>query len=854
MITSALTRLSQRAARHVRPRPLPDIVDFLEGRTTDRDGAAVGPLQLIDKDAAYRGPFNTENCPDIREILRSAVSRTTRITIIVGPTQSFKTTILIGVVVYTIAVDHGPVGHVLPNEQLARAFSTKRFQPIVENTPWLHALKVANPDLYKTLELGFTTCTVRFAGSNSPANLASFPYRRVIGDETDKFPQSIGEAAGTRELLQQRTGQFTNFNIIDASSPTVAWGTIWKAALSGTCERYYVPCPHPTCGKFFTHRFTTDRTTLVWDENAKHPNGTWDLDRVAASAHYRCPHCAGAIYENHRRDMLHAGEWRPDPKDAADAARADYDIVANPDCRSFFRSCFNVLHPQRSYAAIAVKFLLCGRDRSKLQTFWNDELGEVWEETGETADADVLYKRREDYLSDPKPQTDQPRITQITPINSQTTGPLSAPSAQSAVKNSDSGSLYSADRTLPEEIRVLTAAVDVQESPARIEYEIVGWGPGFESWGVHFGIVEKRTTWEATFAEADRQMMQTWRLPVPSGGYMALQAAAICWDTGHATEDVYKWVKKCQPRRVYAIKGDSEGYGSPLVHRPQKSGVKQVVLYMIGTITAKLEIYSRLRLTEPGPGYCHFPQNPRRGYDREFFRQLTAEKAVKRRVGGRDVYKFTKPGGRRNEALDLRCYNRAALHLLDPNFDKIETKIAAATQQLDLPAAPSESESNPQTPEISQKETKETKIPETNSSSDRPSFPSLPSVQKIDSESVPSVQSAVKNSYSEESTAPTFDPTTGRITPAETAAQILTPSFAPRPAPPSVPSPENPADSATPNHPEQASEAPRVEGPPEASPRANTYEVIGGPPAESKPRPEKKKMLPRRKGAWATRW
>jgi phage terminase large subunit GpA-like protein len=764
MIVDARSRLDALAVRLLTPRRLPDIVDFLEGRTLDLDGHRVPPLMLVDKDDPYRGPFSTDNCPDIREILRSAVSPTIRRTVIVGPTQSFKTTILIGVAAYTIAVDHGPLGHVLPTEPLARAFSAKRFQLIVENTPWLAALKVSNPDHYKTLELGFTTCTLRFAGSNSPGNLASWPYRRVIGDETDKFPQHLRNEAGTRELLQQRTGQFTHYNHIDASTPTVPWGTIWQAALVGDCRRYYVPCPH--CSGTFTHRFTTDGTTLVWDQSAKHANGTWDLDRVARTAHYRCPHCAGEIWENHRRDMLHAGEWLPDPKEEADARRADYEIVADPTCRSYFRSCFNVLHPNRTYAAIAVRHLLAGKDPSKRQNFTNSELGEVHEESGETVEAKVLFDRRRDYLS-------------------------------------DTAATLAGRPVLPEEIRTLTAAVDVQASPARCEFEIVGWGAGLESWGIRYGIVEKRGSWQETFAEVDRQLLQSWLLPVGIGGYMELQPAAICWDTGHETEEVYAWVRRCQPRRVYAIKGGTEGYGAPLVSRPAKSGVKQVHLHHIGTVTAKCEIYSRLRLTEPGPGAMHFPASPRLGYDIEYFRQLTAEKLVKRWIAGRMVVKFVKPCGRRNEALDIRCYNRAALHLLDPDFDRIESKITAAVSQLELPANA--------TPTAAPTDD----APAAPPSSDSPDAPRTAVAPPPEPPPPPAP----------ETPAAEFDPATGKITPP-------LPSLHPPPAGsvPSVPSP--------PPSPEPA--------------KPNTYKLITAAPAAASA-PVRPLRMPRR-SAWASRW
>jgi phage terminase large subunit GpA-like protein len=686
MIIDARALLRAHAQRLIEPRPLPDIVDFLEGRCRDRDGAIIPPLQLIDKDDPYRGPFTTENCPDIREILRSCVSRTTRRTVIVGPTQSFKTTIIIGVEAYTIAVDHGPIGHVLPNETpLARAFSAKRFQPIVDNTPWLRALKPANPDLYKTLELGFTTCTLRFAGANSPGNLASWPYRRVIGDETDKFPQLIKNESGTRELLLQRTGQFAHWNGIDASTPTVPWGTIWQAALVGTCERYHVPCPH--CHRPFAFRFSTDGSTLVWDQTARHANGTWDLERVARTVHYRCPHCGNEIWENHRRDMLHAAAesgahrhglgWIPDPKETADNARADYGLVADPDCRSFFRSCFNVLHPNRTFAAIARKFLLAGRDRSKLQNFWNSELGEVFE-SGTTAVPDwkVLADRAEDYRGDPPVPTDPVALAEQTPRI------LATPPTD----------------LLPEGVLVLTAASDKQENPPRLEYEIVGWGEDHESWGIEYGaIMCAGGDWAAARAELNRRFDRIWRMPLPDSELtLPLTVAAEAHDSGHLPDEVYRHVadRHRSGKRAFAIKGSPEGYGQPLVERPRKSGVRKVELWMVGTVTGKAELYANLRNTEPGTtGYMHFPRHLRRGYDQEWFRQIRAERCEIRVIGGRQQMRFHKPSGARNEALDIRIYARVALALLNPAFAKLRekaglpAKLSDATSQSELPLA-----------------------------------------------------------------------------------------------------------------------------------------------------------------------
>jgi phage terminase large subunit GpA-like protein len=757
--TDFQAQLHARASQLLAPRELPDIVDFLEGRARDRTGAPIPPLQLIDKDADYRGPFTTDNCPDLREILRSAVSPDIESTVIVGPTQSFKTTALLGVAAYTIAVDFGPLGWVMPTEPLARAFSSKRVQPCVDNTPWLAALKPADPDAYKHLELGFRTCTVRFAGSNSPTNLASFSYKRVIGDETDKFPQRLRNEAGTLDLLLQRTGQYTRHNHLFASTPTVPHGTIWQAALRGDCRRYHVPCPH--CSKPFVQSFAL----LRWDESAKNANNTWDFARVARSAHLQCPHCSREIFENHRRDMLHAGAapdaalhgygWIPDPIDVADQRRADYELIADPRCRSYFRSCFNVIHPNRTFARIAEKHLQAGKDPSKRQNFTNSELGEVFEELGETVEAKVLYDRREDYL-DESP----------TPL-------------------------------LPEDVRVLVAAADVQASPARIEYEIIGYGADYESWGIQYGIIEKRGTWQKTFDELDRILLTPWMLPVGPGAHLPLVPAAVAIDTGHETEEVYKYVRRCQPRRVYAVKGSSEGYGQALVSRPQKSGVKQVTLYQIGTVTAKMEILSRLRVTDAGPGCTHFPKNPKRGYDHEYFRQLTAESAVTRWKAGRKEIKFIKPAGRRNEALDIRCYARAALELLNPAIDKLSAKIADQAAQLELPtpaSGNSHHEDENKNPE-----------PRANEVALQPDVPAItPDVSREISIDQPITKAALINADNH---------------------------------PPRVP---------------VASDAPADPLP--AEPVPNSYELIATPHPEAKPRPEKQKIFRPRRSSWATRW
>jgi len=74
--------------------------------------------------------------------------------------------------------------------------------------------------------------------------------------------------------------------------------------------------------------------------------------------------------------------------------------------------------------------------------------------------------------------------------------------------------------------------------------------------------------------------------------------------------------------------------------------------------TAKDAIYSKLKVTTSGPGYCHFPI----GYQPEFFNQLTSKEVRTRFVRGHPLRYWFKPSGKRNEVLDRRVYALAALH------------------------------------------------------------------------------------------------------------------------------------------------------------------------------------------------
>jgi phage terminase large subunit GpA-like protein len=276
-----------------------------------------------------------------------------------------------------------------------------------------------------------------------------------------------------------------------------------------------------------------------------------------------------------------------------------------------------------SWAQAAAEFLEAKRmGPESLKTWTNTVLGETWEEQGEAVQDDLLIARREQYMAE-----------------------------------------------VPAAALVLTAGVDVQDD--RLEMEVVGWGKGEESWGIEYRTIWGDPGQAAVWQQLDEALAKVY---AHENGHH-LHVVSACIDSGHATQQVYEFVRR-RGGRLHAVKGMA-GAGRPIVSAPskRKTGRSQrpVNVFLVGVDQAKGLLYSRLRLREPGPGYCHFPIEE--GYDVEFFAQLAAEKCVTRYTRGFPRREWVKVRPR-NEALDCRVYAMAAVYILNPAWEVIAKKLA----------------------------------------------------------------------------------------------------------------------------------------------------------------------------------
>lgn len=287
----------------------------------------------------------------------------------------------------------------------------------------------------------------------------------------------------------------------------------------------------------------------------------------------------------------------------------------------------NALYSPWSVLSDAIEeFLAARKNPMRLKTFVNTFLGETWEDAGEGVDDYSVAQRKEDYEG------------------------------------------------IPDEVVLLTAGADVQDD--RVEVEIVGWGAGEESWQIDYHVIYGDPSTTQLWHKVDEVLLATYEHP--SGEPMLVRAT--CIDTGgHHTRAVYNYAKTRAGHRVFAIKGVG-GEGKPIVGRPSKNNIGRVPLYPIGVDTAKEVHYSRLKMDEAGPGYCHFPAKR----DDEYFKQLTAEKQMIRYHKGFPSRVWVKTRTR-NEALDVRVYAIAALTILNVNMDSVARKFYANMEKHKLP-------------------------------------------------------------------------------------------------------------------------------------------------------------------------
>lgn len=504
---------------------------------------------------------------------------------------------------YHIHQDPCPISVVQPTLEDAEGYSKDEVAPMLRDTPVLAGL-VADPrarDSGNTMLLkSFPGGVLHLLGANSPRGFRRVTRRVMIFDELDGYPQSAGVEGDQYRLGVMRTLTFWNRKVLAGSTPTLEiTSRIARLFEKGDQRYYYVPCPE--CD----HKQVLKMANLRWEKGKPE------------TVLYHCEGCGVGIPHHRKRWMIEEADRRQ----RAGAAGIGW-VASKPfnGHASFHIWAGYSYAPNATWAHLATEWEACQDNIEELKTFVNTVLGETWKGKGDAPEWLRLYERREPY---------RPNMLPGVPLQ-------------------------------------LFAGADVQKD--RIEVEIVAYSARSESWSIDYrvfpGDTSNREAPESPWRGLEALLAESWAYP--NGVSAQLRMLAV--DAGYNTNVVLSWVRKWPAHRVIAVKGQDElsvPIGQPQAVEVRLDGKRRqraAKQWPVGTNLLKTELYGWLKQERPTEesgaqhphGFCHFPE-----YAEEFFKQLTAEEVVVRLVRGYKRYIWQKTRDR-NEALDCRCYARAA--------------------------------------------------------------------------------------------------------------------------------------------------------------------------------------------------
>lgn len=555
--------------------------------------------------SAEPGRWRTSKAPYQKEIMDAITDIAIRKVVIMSAAQVGKTdAMVLNPIGYYVHYDPSPIMVIQPTIDMAEKFSKEKLSPMIRDTPVIaerineKSRNSGNTIMQKIFPGGFVT----IAGANSPTGLRSHTVRILLADEIDGYPASAGSEGDPLMLATKRQTTYWNKKQVSISTPTIKGASRIEVEYEHSSKgEWNTPCP--CCGEL---------QPLVWS------GVIFDKDNLN-EINYVCSKCGTISSE---------AEWKEKFIDG----RFVHEDPANPVKGFHLNTLASTLTTWRE---VVEKFLVANEEVKKgnveLMKVWtNTEMGQTWEEDGETIEDEELIKRRENYNCE-----------------------------------------------VPAAVLYLTAGVDTQDD--RFEVEVVGWGPEYESWGIKFAALYGDTgnMQDPVWDNLDAFLSQSFTKPDGS----KLKIIVTCMDSGgHRTNQVYKFCKARFNRRIFAIKGSNDS-AAAYIQKPTKNNREQAYLFTIGVDTGKSWLMDRLKLQEPGPGFCHFPREDGRGYDEKYFKGLTSEKKVMRYKMGRPYFAWElKDRGehRRNEALDCRNYATAAIEISGLPLKKPEDGVAKA--------------------------------------------------------------------------------------------------------------------------------------------------------------------------------
>lgn len=609
-----------------------------------------------------RGAWNPSVTPYLIEPLDRFADRNYQGIVFVGPARTGKTFgLAIGGINYVVCVSPADVLAIYMSQDTARDFSRTEVDPAIQNTPELATRMSPRARDDNTYDKFFRSGIALKIGWPSATQLRGKTVKYVLlmdydgGNSIDVDSRgSLWDQAFKRIQTYQSRGKCMAESSPGFEYDDQEWtpGTPHEAPPargiadlynSGTRARWYWRCLH--CGEHFESKPGIDVFNVPAFEELCEEVKRADLMSLAETfAKVPCPHCGG----------LH----EPGDKAALNRIRSEDGLILGATW----------LHEGEKIVAGRIEG---DRRRTNIASYWLGGAAAAYQDWVSLLHRYLMGVQKYARTGDESGLKTSAHEDQAWPYLARSTSRRRGPEElMSRVEEWEQG-------TVPDGVRFLTAAVDVQSN--RFVVHVMGWGVGLESWLIdRFSISGSTRPEGSRFAAVmPSAYVEDWELlvdqvierryPLASHPELELTPRIVMCDSGGqegVTVKAYEFWRLLRRRglgpRFRLVKGVGnvnaprvvESYPDARARKDRKAGRGDVPVFLLNVNVLKDGISGDLARVDPGPGYVHLPE----WVDDDYFAEITAE--VRTAKG------WERKGHTPNEAFDLHAYNRAGCIVL----------------------------------------------------------------------------------------------------------------------------------------------------------------------------------------------
>lgn len=595
---------------------------------------------ILNTPGGYSGPWSNDLPHYMVEPAECLTAREFEAVIFSGPAQTGKTQMLIdNWIAHTVVCDPADMMILQPTKEQARDFSKRRVDRMHNNCPEIKARLKPNASADNTHDKFYRSGMILTIASGTATTVAGKAIGKIGATDYDRSPDDVGANGSLFGLMLKRTESFLSRGmvLVESSPSKEVINSDWKIDHAypheapptkgvlglyntGDRRRLYGQCQ--CCGEYWMP--SGDITDLFIPD-------TDVIDEIIETGGLICSNgCINTFA--HENAFKRTFTWLKEGQTINESG--DKLGEGNGSNRASFW--------MHGWAAAFQKW-------SGIVSDYKNAQGQ-YERTGDEQDLKTFYNTTLGLSFIPHARRNQRHAS----IIQDRAEPLTK-------------------RTVPQGVRFLTAAVDVQKRS--FEVQVQGWGVNRESWVIdRYSItMSKRTDdgnpiavdpasyledWEAIKKQV---IDKTYPLDDASGRDMTIKRVRC--DSGGVdgvTDNAYNYFRRVKklvgPKRFGLLKGGSQKNAPRIkITLPDNQGNKKrkasargdIPVLMLNTNALKDMVDASLKREDVGPNYIHFPD----WLPDSYYEEITAEKKTDKG--------WKKEPGSVNDSLDLLCYNLA---------------------------------------------------------------------------------------------------------------------------------------------------------------------------------------------------